>query len=405
METIRHTVNQMVQAFEEFKTFNSQRLETLENKSKQKETWEEKMHHLNKTIEQSADHLKHLHIAQNRLYYSPESEGQEEKAGSNEYKTAFHAYIRKGDETGLLEISSKSLSSMNDADGGYLIPQVIHHHFGKQIEDLSPLRRLASVMTISGSAVDLLVDKNVSEVGWVTEIEERKETPTPQLNKIRIPVHELYAKPRATQKLLEDASIDIETWLSNAIASKIAQAENYAFVAGDGQAKPKGFMSYPTAAKKDWIWGTFEHIETGNKGAFTEDAEADTLIDCVNALKPEYHKGAVWVMSRSAHAVVRKIKDRSGHYLWQPSLSEAVQPLLLGYPVEIVDEMPPLVFEQESAAIAFGNFKEAYQIVDRTGLNVLRDPFSAKPYVEFYATKRVGGDVINFEALKIIQFR
>lgn len=363
------------------------------------------MHHFSETVQRSADHLKHLQVAQHRPCYEPESEAQEWKAGSNEYKAAFHSYIRKGDETGLLELASKSLSSMNDADGGYLIPQIIHHHFGKQIEDFSPLRRLASVMTISGSAVDLLIDKNIAEVGWVTEVEERKETSSPQLNKIRIPVHELYAKPRATQKLLDDASIDIETWLGNAIASKMAQAENYAFVAGDGQAKPKGFMTYSTAAKNNWTWGTFEHIETGHKGAFAEDAEADTLIDCINALKPEYHKGAVWVMSRSAHAVARKIKDRSGHYLWQPSFSEGVQPLLLGYPVEIVDEMPPLVFEHESASIAFGNFKEAYQIVDRAGLNVLRDPFSAKPYVEFYATKRVGGDVINFEALKVIQFR
>ena len=317
-----------------------------------------------------------------------------------EYKTAFKNYVRKGDDS----LLQKSLSTESDAQGGYLVPTKIEERLTRQLEISSPLRRLSSTLTISTSAVEMLLDRNGAEVGWTQEIGDRNETGTPQLMKIRIPVHELYAKNRATQKLLDDSEVDIEAWLSSRVANKMSQMENVAFVLGDGNNKPRGFLTYPTAAKADVEWGQLEALKTGVQGDFAEGNQIDILVDTINALSPLYQKGAVWLMSPSALAAVRKLKDHNQQSLWQPALGEASPATLLGYPVEVVEEMPALVAGTASNAIVFGNFKEAYQIVDHTGTHVLRDPYSSKPYVEFYTTKRVGGDVVNFEAIKVISF-
>jgi HK97 family phage major capsid protein len=319
------------------------------------------------------------------------------------YKNAFSAYLRKGDDYALQNMVTKALHTAENAEGGYLVPQIIEEKIMRRVEQASPLRRLASIMTISTSAVEVLIDRNtVAEAGWAAEADDRDETATPQLTKIRIPVHELYARPRATQKLLEDSMIDVESWLAARIAARMMQLENLAFLNGDGINKPKGILNYPTCHKHEWEWGKFEHIITGVAGGFAEENGADILIETVNALKAEYLKGSVWLMSRSAHATVKKLKDSHGHYLWQPSMNGEATPTLLGYPIEIAEEMPELIAGTPSKSIIFGNFKEAYQIVDRAGSSILRDPYSAKPYVEFYTVKRVGGDVVNFEALKII---
>ena len=291
-----------------------------------------------------------------------------------------------------------------DTDGGYLIPQVIATRISHELRDLCPIRALASVISISSSAVELLVDRESPEVGWVAETEERPETKAPNLAKIRIPVHELYAKPRATQKLLDDACINVEEWLASRIAGKMAQVENQAFLRGDGNNKPKGFLAYETVKRADLEWGKIEHVMTGKDGAFMDQDPADVLIDAIYAMKSEYQRGAVWLMSASAHASIRRLKDKNGLYVWQPGLSLETGPTLLGHKVVIIDDMPVLNPGDVSDSIVFANLKEGYQIVDRMGTRVLRDPFSAKPYVEFYTTKRVGGDVINFDAFKVIKF-
>ncbi len=321
------------------------------------------------------------------------------------HKTAFSAYIRKGDEHNLQNVVTKALSTARDAEGGYLVPQSVEERITHKIEEVSPLRRLSNMMTISSAAVEMLVNGgSIADAGWAAETADRIETTAPKLTKIRIPVHELYARPRATQKLLDDSMVDIEAWLSSRIAMRMTQLENSAFLNGDGNNKPRGILNYPTVAKEGWEWGKFEHISTDVAGTFEDENGADVFISTVGALKPEYLKGAVWLMSRTAHAAVQKLKDKVGHYLWQPGLGQTTSPTLLGYPVEIAEEMPELIAGTASKSVIFGNFHEAYQIVDRAGSTVLRDPYSAKPYVEFYTVKRVGGDVINFEALKIINF-
>lgn len=199
--------------------------------------------------------------------------------------------------------------------------------------------------------------------------------------------------------MLDDASIDLETWLVNKIADRIADVENQAFVSGNGNHKPKGFMDYPTVAVGQGQWGRLEEIKTGHDGVLDD---TDILIKTFHTLKPQYLKDAVWLMSRSAIASVRLLKDQQGQYLWQPGLMAGTTSTLLGHPVIICDDMPPLVQGTASKSIAFGNWQEGYQIVDRANITLLRDPYSAKPYVEFYVTKRVGGDVINFDAIKLI---
>ncbi len=313
-------------------------------------------------------------------------------------------YVCKGEDGPLHESETKSLSAGHDPDGGYLIPQDLSNRIIEDITDHSTMRQLAQVIEISTDAVEMLADKGGADVGWVAETAERPETSTPELIKIRIPVHELYAKPRATQKLLDDARIDVESWLAGKIGHKMSELENRAFIQGDGGGKPKGFLDYQVNFDNNPAWGSLQGIKTGRNGGFGEASGGDLLIDIVNSLNPHYLNGSSWLMSRLAVGEVRKLKDKNNNYLWQNGLNGDFSPTLLGYPVAISDDMPNPSADHPTCSIAFGNFKEGYQIVDRQGTRVMRDPFSSKPYVEFYTTRRVGGDVVNFNAIKLLSF-
>ncbi|MCP4923778.1 MAG: phage major capsid protein [bacterium] len=321
------------------------------------------------------------------------------------HKQAFEDYLKKGDEQELISFERKSLSAGSDADGGYLVPTAMGGMIQTRLSDRSLMRQIANVMEISTEAIDLLLDRGTADAGWVAEVDEREETDTPGLAKLKIPVHEIYAKPRATQKLLEDSRINVESWISEKISQRMATLESQSFFYGDGENKPRGFLSYEQVTKEEWDWGQIECLKTGVNGGFEPGgAGGDILIDTVNALPSHHLKGACWIMARSAYARVRKLKDQNGHYLWQASLDAGDCPTLLGYPVYVCEEMPDLNPDEATTSIAFGNFHAGYQIVDRQDLRILRDPFSSKPHVEFYATCRVGGDVVNFEAIKTIRF-
>ncbi|MBX9976731.1 MAG: phage major capsid protein [Alphaproteobacteria bacterium] len=235
-------------------------------------------------------------------------------------------------------------------------------------------------------------------MGWVAETGAREETAAPELAKLTIGTHEMFARPRASQKLLDDVSVDLEHWLVQKIAWQMGLMETGAFVSGDGKGKPRGFLSYPIAVMGKPEWGKVETLQSGSEGGLED---SDVLVDVFHSLKPEYLSGACWVMARSTLSQIRKLKDKDGQYLWMPHMSEGVASTLLGYPVIICDSMPGLI--KDGLSVAFGNFNHAYQIVERQDIQLLRDPYSAKPYVEFYATKRVGGDVVNFDALRLIQ--
>ncbi len=396
---VQNTLDDLARTFEEYKSTQDNRLANLERNRPVDALDEEKLARLDASLETAEKRLKQMDAFASR----PPVETSADLFSNHQH--AFMDYIRKGLDTPLHLYEKKALSTTADRDGGYLVPSGLHERLYATLQATSVMRSLASVRQISTSALELLIDKDAMDAGWVTETQDRPETRTPELAKIRIPVHEMYAKPRATQKLLEDALLNVEEWLSQKIAQKIASMENTAFIRGTGENSPKGILAYETAQRADWVWGRLEEIKTGENGDFAEGVGEIQLQDTFFSLKPPYLPGSSWLMSRAAQARIRRLKDaENGRYLWEPPLAGVMTPTLLGYPVIVSDDMPPLVPGEPSKAIVFGNFKEGYQIVDRSEIRVLRDPYSAKPYVEFYTTRRVGGDVLNFEALKVVNF-
>ena len=218
-------------------------------------------------------------------------------------------------------------------------------------------------------------------------------------------MHELYAQPKATQKLLDDAFINVEEWIINKVAAKFSRAENNAFVVGDGIGQPRGFTSYTTQAVDDNArsWGVLQHMITGVDGGFASSNPADVLIDLQYKLRPGYLPKAAWLMPRAVADQIRKFKQSTTqNYIWQPGLQAGQPATLLGFPVYLAEDMPALA--PSSFSVAFGNFEEGYTIVDRLGLRVLRDPYTGAPFIKFRCIKRTGGDVVNFEAIKLLRF-
>ena len=315
------------------------------------------------------------------------------------YSAEFDAFMRKGEEV-MGPDERKALSVGSDPDGGYVVtPDVSGRIVQRQFES-SPMRAYASVQVISTDALEGLFDLNEAGSGWVGETEARAETTTPQIGKWRIPVFEMYARPHATQKLLDDNSINMESWLASKVAEKFSRDESAAFVNGNGVNRPRGFLTYASGTT---LPGQIEQLPTGASGALASaPAGADALIDALYSLKSNYRANAVWFMNRTTQRTVRKAKDTDGAYLWQPGIQAGQPATLLGYPVASFEDMPNPA--ANSLSIAVGDMREAYQIVDRLGVRVLRDPYSSKPYIQFYTTKRVGGDVVNFEAIKLVRF-
>jgi len=367
---IQITLDDLARTFEEFKKVNEERLVSLEKTDHVDPLLQEKMVRLDTSLDQAERRLKQMEAVASR----PQLETGAEPFCH--HTRAFMEYIRKGLDTPLLDFERKSLSAASDRDGGYLVPSSLHGHLYATLQATSVMRELASVREISSSALEMLIDKDSADVGWVAETAQRDETKTPELAKIRIPVHEMYAKPRATQKLLDDASLNVEEWLSQKIAQKMAGMENTAFILGDGNNKPKGILGYDTVSKTKWEWGKLEEVRTGADGSFIEGLGADTLLDLFHSLKPPYLPGASWLMSRATEGALRKLKDPDNRqYLWQPPLAGVPTPTLLGYPLVLCDDMPNLVPKTASKSIIFGNFKEGYQVVDRMGIRILRDPY------------------------------
>ena len=317
------------------------------------------------------------------------------------HQKAFNAYLRSGDDDGLrgLAIEEKALSVAGD--GGFLAAPQVAQTVQNSLFSTTSLRRLANVVTIEGSVYEVLVEKGDTGAGWATEAAS-VETGNSQLDRIAIPVHELSAMPKASQRLLDDAAFDVEGWLAERIADRFSRAEANAFLRGDGVDKPRGILSYPTAADATATGAQIGFVTTGLSGNFAATAPMDCLIDLIYALGAEYRNNASFLMNSKTAARVRKMKDADGRFLWTDALSVGQVPQLLGYPVMISEDMPDIA--TSSFSIAFGDFRAAYTIVERPDLRVLRDPFSAKPHVLFYATKRVGGGVTDFRAVKLLRF-
>jgi HK97 family phage major capsid protein len=317
---------------------------------------------------------------------------------------AFEAYVRNGDDDALrgLQLEGKAMSTAVAGDGGYLVDPQTADTIRSVLKSTASIRQIATVVNVESTSYDVLIDRSDTGAGWATETDPTGETGTPTIERITIPLHELSALPKASQRLLDDAAFDIEGWLAGRIADKFSRAEAMAFVSGDGVDKPKGFLTYNTAANGSEARGELGHVVTGADGAFAATDPADAIIDLVYALGAQYRANASFVMNSKTAGQVRKLKDADGRFLWSDGLAAGEPARLMGYPVLVCEDMPDIA--SWSPSIAFGDFAAGYTIAERPDLRILRDPFSAKPHVLFYATKRVGGDVSDFAAIKVLKF-
>jgi HK97 family phage major capsid protein len=310
-------------------------------------------------------------------------------------------YLRKGLESG---VELKALAGTSDAAGGYAVPEEIDAAIDRTLTAISPIRAIANVVKVGSAGYRKLVTAGGTPAGWVSETADRPETATPTFYEIAPPFGELYANPAASQAMLDDAAFDVEAWLAGEVATEFARAEGAAFVNGSGVNRPKGFLTNATSAAVDGVraFGTLQYVSSGAAGAFLGSNPQDRLVDLVQALRPPYRQGAVFVMNSATAARIRKFKTADGAFLWQPGLVAGQPDTLLGYPVVEAEDMPDIA--ADSMSIAFGNFKAGYLIAERTETQILRDPFTHKPFVHFYATKRLGGQVANSEAIKLMKF-
>lgn len=320
------------------------------------------------------------------------------------HQKAFAGYLRSGDDGALrgLQLEGKAMSTAVAAEGGYLVDPQTAETVKSVLKSTASIRSVAQVVSVEASSYDVLVDHADIGSGWASETAALTETATPQIDRVTIPLHELSALPKISQRLLDDSAFDIEGWLAGRIADKFARAEAAAFINGDGVDKPTGFLTHTQVADAGWSWGNIGYIATGTDGDFDAVSPADAILDLVYALGAQYRAGAGFVMNSKTAGVVRKMKDADGRFLWSDGLAAGEPARLLGYPVLIAEDMPDIA--SGTTAIAFGDFGAGYTVAERPDLRVLRDPFSAKPHVLFYATKRVGGDVSDFAAIKLLKF-
>jgi HK97 family phage major capsid protein len=316
--------------------------------------------------------------------------------------TAFiDQYVRRGIEASL---ETKAVSSSSGAVGGYAVPDEIDARIDATLTAISPIRSIANVVKVGSAGYRKLIASGGTPSGWVAYEADRPETNTPSFTEIVPASGELYANPAASQQMLDDAMFDVESWLAEEIATEFARAEGAAFVSGTGVNQPLGFLSSPNSTALDSVrpMGTLQTIGTGVAGAFAASDPEDALIDLVQALRSPYRQGAVFVMNSATAAEIRKFRTSTGAFLFQPSLAAGQPATLLGYPLIEAEDMPDIA--AGSLSIAFGNFKAGYVIAERNATTILRDPYTHKPYVHFYATKRVGGQIVNSEAIKLLKF-
>lgn len=322
-----------------------------------------------------------------------------------QYKSAFFKIAAGVAIDSLSSDERKAMSAGSDPDGGYLLPHSTVGRMVSKIYEQSTMRQLATVTPISTDKLEGIVDNDEADAGWVSELGSRSDTKTPQVGKYEIFAHEMYAMPKISQKLIDDAATDVESWLAGKVADKFARVEGAAFTVGNGVGQPRGLFAYPTAAVGDDTrpWGTFEHVKTGTSADFNSTSKADPLFDLIGAFKDQYLQNASFLMRREVRTKIRKLKGATSDlYLWEPSLQAGQPDRLNGYAVHVDQNVPALA--GGSLSLALGDFKEAYTIVDRIGVRTLRDPFTAKPYIVFYSTKRTGGGAVNFEAVKFLNF-
>jgi HK97 family phage major capsid protein len=391
--------DEFMSTFSEFREANDQRLCQIEQRKGADTVTTEKVDRISEALDQQKKVLDGLALKRVRPSLGREDASP---AAVLEHKQAFEAYVRSGDDRMLRTLESKAMSYGSGQDGGYLVPDEVETEIGRRMAAISPIRSIASVRQVSTGVLKKPFMISGPSVGWVAETAARPQTNSPTLDELQFPTAELYAMPAATASLLEDSVVNIDEWIAAEVETAFAEQEGTAFVGGDGVNKPRGFLDYDQVAETGWSWEKLGYIATGVDADLPASSPSDVLIDTVYALTAGYRQNANWVMNRKTQAAIRKLKDGDGNYLWQPPATPGSRALLMGFPLVEAEDMPDI--GSNATPIAFGDFRRGYLVVDRAGVRVLRDPYSAKPYVLFYTTKRVGGGVQDFAAIKLLKF-
>lgn len=387
-------------SFEAFRDTNDRRLAEIERRAADVVT-EEKLARIDAALDDSRRKLDDMLLKSRRpALAAPDAPAL--AAGEREHKAAFDAYVRAGHDHGLRRLEEKTLSAGIGQDGGYLVPAVTETEIMRRLATASPIRAIAGVIQVSAATYRKPVSRTGPQTGWVAETASRPQTASPVLAELAFPTMELYAMPAATGTLLDDSAVDIDRWIAEEVETAFAEQEGQAFVNGDGITRPQGFLATPKVAEAAWTPDKIGYRVTGAAGAFPATDASDVLLDLVYTLKGGFRQNATWVMNRKTQSEIRKLKDENGHYLWQPPVQAGAAATLMNFPLVEAEDMPAVA--ADSYAIAFGDFRRGYLVVDRLGVRVLRDPYSAKPYVLFYTTKRVGGGVQDFDAIKLLKF-
>jgi len=398
----RAAMHEMMAAFEAFKGANDARLDEIEKKASADALLEEKVARIDQAVAQAQARMDRVLSESRRPVLEADGPSTASRSPSpfhGEEKSAWDGYMKSGASHGL-ELKAGLSSASNSA--GYVVPPETERAIERRLMAGSPMREIATVRTVGSGVFRKPVSTAGVQAGWVAETAARPETDPATLALLEFSSADLYACPAATQSLLDDALIDLDEWLAAEVEDAFAAQETAAFVSGDGVNKPKGFLAYANAAEGTQTWGQIGTVASGAAGGFATTNPADKLIDLIYAPKAQYRPNGRFVMNRRTVSAVRKFKDADGNYVWSPATRPGETASLLGYPVTEIETMPDI--GANSLSVAFGDLARGYLIVDRAGVRVLRDPYSAKPYVLFYTTKRVGGGVQNFDAIKLMKF-
>lgn len=416
---VKEAVEKLGKTFEEFKSQNDRRLKEAEKKGEDAVT-KDQVEKLNKAIDDGQAELKkrldEMEAKANRLVLGGGDAATEAKAAREfgeligvkdfdapklaEYKGDLGGYLRRN------EVKAVTMQVASDPSGGFWVTPDVSGRMVKKIYESTPMRQLANVVSIGTDALEGPIDNGEGDAAWVNETGARNQTDMGQLGMWRIPVNELYAYPKVTQKLLEDSKIDVEAWIADKSNSKFARKENAAYINGDGNLKPKGILQYGFAntADESRAWGTFQYLATGTSAGFGNGTNgSDKLLDLIFELKTGYRQNANFLMARRSVGAVRKLKDGQGNYLVDMRLRDgALVESIFGFAVADGEDMPKI--EADSLSILFGDFAEAYIIIDRLGTSVVRDNITQPGFVKYHMRRRVGGGAVNFEALKALKF-
>jgi HK97 family phage major capsid protein len=392
-------IDTLNRTFAEFREANDKRLAEIEKKGSVDPVLAEKVEKLNAAL---TEQQRALDDANKRMAGLTLGGGGDDldTPEAREHREQFRGWLRGSPQA--------RTTTYTDPDGGFLAPATIDTMVTRILSQTLAIRRLAQVQPISASSYVKHKSLGGAGSGWVGESETgtaRPETSTPTLARMEFTPGEVYAEPYATQQALDDMQVDVEAWLADEVSTTFAEREGAAFISGDGIKKPRGFLDYPNVANTSYAWGSLGFVVTGNASGFiaasSSAGPADCFLDAIYALKAGYRQNATWLMNDVVAARARKFRDGQGNYLWQPATVAGQPSMFLGYGVNTDDNMPDI--GSNAFPAAFADWRQAYMIVDRTGTRVLRNPFKLNGLVAFYTTRRVGGGVQNFEAIKLIK--